>query len=104
MTSRDKLEQPEVFDKLVKVICEVYANAEELHKAGVHVVSVDEKTGMQAVERKYPTKPSRPGLIERRSARVHPSRDSLPDRQLRGRDRPHPAVTYRRDPNQQGLR
>ena len=30
------------------------------------IVSTDEKTGMQAVERKYPTKPSRPGLIERR--------------------------------------
>jgi hypothetical protein len=66
MTSRDKLEQPEVFARLVKIVCEVYAKAQQLHEAGVHVISTDEKTGMQAVERKYPTKPSRPGLIERR--------------------------------------
>ena len=66
MTSRDKLEQPEVFARLVETVCDVYAKAQELHEAGVHVISTDEKTGMQAVERKYPTKPSRPGLIERR--------------------------------------
>lgn len=66
MTSRDKLEQPEEFAKLVEAVCDVYANAQQLHESGVHVVSVDEKTGMQAVERKYPTKPVRPGLIERR--------------------------------------
>jgi len=29
------------------------------------VVSIDERTGMQALERKYPTKPARPGQIER---------------------------------------
>jgi transposase len=31
----------------------------------VHVVSTDEKTGMQALERIAPKKPARPGLIER---------------------------------------
>lgn len=31
----------------------------------MHVVSVDEKTGIQALERIAPTKPTRPGLIER---------------------------------------
>ena len=66
MTSKDKLEQPEVFAKQVEAICELYAQAEQLHDAGAHVISTDEKTGMQAVERKYPTKPSRPGRIERR--------------------------------------
>lgn len=66
MTSRDKLERPEEFAKLVEAVCDVYANAQQLHESGVHVVSVDEKTGMQAVERKYPTKPTRPGMIERR--------------------------------------
>jgi transposase len=30
------------------------------------VVSTDEKTGIQALERKYPTKPMKPGLVERR--------------------------------------
>ncbi len=37
-----------------------------LHQAGVHLVSTDEKTGIQARARKHPTKPTRPGLIERR--------------------------------------
>lgn len=32
---------------------------------GEHVISTDEKTGIQALERIAPTKPSRPGLIER---------------------------------------
>lgn len=66
MTSRDKLEQPEVFAGQVEAVCALYAQAQQLHEAGVHVISTDEKTGMQAVERKYPTKPARPGLIERR--------------------------------------
>lgn len=35
-------------------------------RAGRHLVSTDEKTGIQALERKHPTKPTRPGLIERR--------------------------------------
>ena len=33
---------------------------------GVHLVSSDEKTGIQALERKHPTLPLAPGLIERR--------------------------------------
>lgn len=32
----------------------------------MHVVSTDELTGIQALERKAPTKPLRPGLVERR--------------------------------------
>jgi hypothetical protein len=32
----------------------------------MHVVSTDEKTGIQALERKDPTLPTRPGLIESR--------------------------------------
>jgi transposase len=32
----------------------------------VHVVSTDEKTGMQANERSHPTRPMLPGLVERR--------------------------------------
>lgn len=66
MTSRDKLEDPDGFDGKVAEICELYEQVPALHAQGVHVVSTDEKTGMQALERKYPVKPSRPGLIERR--------------------------------------
>jgi transposase len=32
---------------------------------GTHVISTDEKTGMQAIERLHETKPVRPGLVER---------------------------------------
>ncbi|HHH31491.1 MAG TPA: transposase [Polyangiaceae bacterium] len=32
---------------------------------GGHVISTDEKTGIQALERIHPTKPTRPGLTER---------------------------------------
>jgi transposase len=66
MTSRDKLTAPEAFEAQVREVCELYAQAPELHAQGVHVVSTDEKTGMQAKQRLHPTKPSRPGLIERR--------------------------------------
>jgi len=42
----------EAFKKKVKEICEIYQQAEELHEAGVHIMSTDEKTGIQALERK----------------------------------------------------
>jgi hypothetical protein len=46
-------------------VCEVYHQAPALHEQGVHVVSTDEKTGMQALERLHPTRSTKPGLIER---------------------------------------
>jgi transposase len=36
-----------------------------LYEQGIHLVSTDEKTGIQAIERKHPTKPMKPGLITR---------------------------------------
>jgi len=36
-----------------------------MERQGTHVVSSDEKTGIQALERKHPTLPPRPGLYER---------------------------------------
>jgi len=42
-----------------------------LASEGAHVVSVDEKTGMQALERRYPSKPVRPGLVERIEFEYH---------------------------------
>lgn len=36
-----------------------------LQAMGAHIVSTDEMTGIQALERKAPTKPVRPGLVER---------------------------------------
>ena len=34
------------------------------------MVSLDEKTGIQALERAYPTERMQPGLVERQEARV----------------------------------
>lgn len=47
-------------------MCELYAQAQELHEQGVHLISNDEKTGIQALERKHPNLPLRPGKVERR--------------------------------------
>jgi transposase len=48
------------------VVCEYYAAAFERYQQGEHIVSTDEKTGIQALERKYPSLPMKPGLVERR--------------------------------------
>jgi DDE superfamily endonuclease len=49
----------------VRNICDTYRDAPRIVAEGGHVVSTDEKTGMQALERAHPTKPPRPGLVER---------------------------------------
>lgn len=49
-------------------VCQAYAAAVEWHGQGTHTVSVDEKTGMQAVERAAPTLPMKPGQVERQEA------------------------------------
>lgn len=46
-------------------ICDTYQSAPQLAAQGAHVISTDEKTGMQALERLHETKPVRPGLVER---------------------------------------
>ena len=56
----------EAFAEEAGSICDLYGHAQDLHEAGVHLVSTDEKTGMQARERKHPTKLTLPGLVERR--------------------------------------
>ena len=38
-------------------ICALYLTAQQLAQAGVYIVSTDEKTGMQALERKHPSRP-----------------------------------------------
>jgi transposase len=49
----------------VRNVCDTYAEAQAIHEQGGHVISTDEKTGMQALQRIHPTLPTRPGLIER---------------------------------------
>ena len=46
-------------------MCTLYHQARALQAQGVHVVSTDEKTGIQALERAHPTRPMVPGLVER---------------------------------------
>ena len=61
-----EIEDWDAFSAEAGTICDLYVEAPALHEAGTHVVSTDEKTGMQALERKHPTLPMRPGLVERR--------------------------------------
>ena len=61
-----KIEDPEEFNQEVKTICDLYQEAPQLAKEGVITLSTDEKTGIQALERRAATKPMRPGLPERR--------------------------------------
>jgi transposase len=59
-------EDPVAFDAQVRSVCSLYLQARVWHAAGVHLMSTDEKTGIQALERKAPTLPMRSGLVERR--------------------------------------
>ena len=47
-------------------ICHLYAKALASYQQGHLVICCDEKTGMQVLERKAPTKPAQPGRRERR--------------------------------------
>jgi len=47
-------------------VCSCYLVAPQLwHEQGIHAVSTDEMTGIQALQRIAPTKPVRPGQVER---------------------------------------
>jgi hypothetical protein len=54
------------FDDKVSDINDVYKQASERAKQGQHTESLDEMTGVQALERKHPGLPMRPGKVERR--------------------------------------
>lgn len=56
----------EDFDAKAQRICQLYVGALSAYEQGRLVVCCDEKTGMQVLERKAPTKPARPGQCERR--------------------------------------
>lgn len=62
------------FDTKVNDICAAYLSAKERVTLGERTVCLDEMTGIQALERKAPDLPMRPGKIQRREARIHPSR------------------------------
>ena len=60
-----KPDDPEVFADQVAAVCQVYQQAQAFSQQGGHVISTDEKTGIQALERAAPTLPMPPGLVER---------------------------------------
>jgi len=53
------------FDKQVRQLCALYRQAAQLHARGIHVVCVDEKTGIQALQHLKPAKGVKPGWITR---------------------------------------
>ena len=59
--STDKVDKPVEFNLKVSNICEAYRNAQERPEQGIYTVSTDEMTGIQALERLYPDKPTAPG-------------------------------------------
>ncbi|WP_246156405.1 transposase, partial [Thiohalocapsa marina] len=54
------------FEEKSRDVCETYRLAPERAAAGIETRSLDEMTGVQALERAAPTQPMRPGLAERR--------------------------------------
>lgn len=49
--NNERSAKPELFDAEVRRVCEhYYAKALTLHQEGVHLLSTDEKTGIQALE------------------------------------------------------
>jgi hypothetical protein len=60
---RDK--EPEIFDAELKRVCEHYTDALRLYEKGAHLLSTDEKSSIQALERLHPSLPMRAGTIER---------------------------------------
>lgn len=65
LNSKDKLKDPEEFEKRTGTVCQVYLNSNNLREEGFHILSCDEKTGIQAIEHKHPSKPVKPGEIEK---------------------------------------
>ena len=64
--NNERDQDPQTFDADVKQVCGLYAAAPSLHQQGTHLVSLDEKTGIQALERQHPTRPMLPGQVELR--------------------------------------
>jgi transposase len=54
------------FETLALDICRLYLKAPLLYRQGELIICTDEKTGIQALERKHPGKPMQPGYIELR--------------------------------------
>ena len=62
----ERKQDPIAFDAQTRIICDLYATAPMLYQQGIHLISLDEKTSIQALERKHPTRPVRAGHVELR--------------------------------------
>ena len=49
----------------MKVVCQLYQSAPQLHEQGIHLISTDEMTAIPALERAHATHPMRPGQVEK---------------------------------------
>jgi hypothetical protein len=58
-------DDPEELAEQVCTVCEVYEATPALAAQGTHVMSTDEMTGIQALERLHPSLPMLPGHVER---------------------------------------
>lgn len=63
--TNDRAADPAGFDATVRSVCATYEAAPARQAAGMHTVSTDEKSGIQALERLHPPLALRPGKIER---------------------------------------
>ena len=54
------------FEAKAQAICRLYLDAPRLYQQGRLLICCDEKTGMQILQRKYPTQLARPGQPEKR--------------------------------------
>jgi DNA invertase Pin-like site-specific DNA recombinase len=60
-----KPDDPEEFAEQVAEVCDLYKQSQELENKGVHLMSTDEKTGIQALERSAQSLAMKSGLVER---------------------------------------
>lgn len=56
---------PVALTRQICTVCEVYAATPVLAAQGTHIISTDEMTGVQALERLHPSLPMLPGHVER---------------------------------------
>lgn len=58
-------EDPDIFEGQIKQVCELYQSAADLAADHIHLVSTDEMTGVQALERLHPDRPMQPAAPRR---------------------------------------
>lgn len=56
---------PDQFKQQVNQVCQLYKEAQQLQAQGVHIISTDEMTSIQAIERAYPNEAMTLGAVER---------------------------------------